>query len=130
MDKLKFGFFEDFADPTFLPLGEGDDFLHLKDALSQVLSGTSVELEKDNRFQSTNDTRVQIFLGDKPSGMRKVDKDNAYFEWRLTKIEIEDFLEKIVVVLASDQACHHYLDADEDAVAVVISNGEYPKNFG
>jgi transcriptional regulator with XRE-family HTH domain len=128
MDRLRFGFFNEFkGDPTLLFFGSRHALRALIDVLLSLRDQETIRLEHDSRFISLGGTEVAVSLTDEPQSMVKCHTAGRYgFAWRLTKKDIIAFVEKIKPLAANSQPCHQYLDGQLGDMTVMVSSGEYP----
>lgn len=124
---VRYGYLADFADPTFLFIGNKASLLTLKDMLRSLPQRKIIALEDDPAFSSFSDKKLVFRLVDTDEGMRLIEND--LFEWRLTPEQSIKFSDKVQGVLNNDKPCHDYLDSTRDDAVVVVSKDEYPETW-
>lgn len=131
MQKVVFGFFSEFAEPTMLFAGSQSSLRRFA-ALVRSFSThrpLQVELHAHPDFATIRGTKVNLVTKqDGPAGirmLRSIEGDHE-FVWRLTPANANRFGELIEAVANAAAPCHHYLDTnDSDDVTVVVSREEY-----
>tara|TARA_R110002124_G_scaffold36007_3_gene116318 strand:- start:1081 stop:1488 length:408 start_codon:yes stop_codon:yes gene_type:complete len=134
MDKVRFGYFSDFSDPTLLFFGSEKALNGMKDLLMSLQEGDVIQLDKDSHFQPIRDTRVMLSLAkmEQEGSITFIEAGKPCLQWHPSKMDIADIIEKLDVVIGSTTPCHHYLDSFsmDDEVVVQVSKGEFPDDFG
>lgn len=124
---VRYGYFADFADPTFLFIGNKTSLLALKDTLRSLPQRKIIALEDDPAFSSFFNKKLVFRLVDSYEGMRL--NENDFFEWRLTPEQSIEFSDKVQGVIDNDKPCHDYLDSTRDEAVVIVSKDEYPETW-
>jgi hypothetical protein len=131
MDKneaLRYGYFKDFLDPTFLFSGNRNTLWALFDALLSLPSRHFIEIDRDSRFRSFSGERLTIYLTTKAEGFKHQTYPDC-FKWWLSGDRALLFAQYVKAVIESFQSCHNYLDTGADDVIVVVSKDEYPDEW-
>lgn len=127
---LRFGYFKDFADPTFMFYGQGASLGALQDALQSLPKQGCIKLDEDSRFARVASERVSLCLTPVSQGFRQRAGASDCFEWRLSGDQAMQFAQLIKGVIDSPQPCHEYLEIGTvDDVVIVVSKDEYPEEW-
>jgi hypothetical protein len=130
-DKVYFGFFEDFLDPTILFLGSSEALRKFADFLNSlgIASQNEFHLNELPLFVAARNTNIWLERVENPYGMKRITNyDPATFRWGISKKLATSFATSLQSVIFSDKPCHQYLDTNAmDDVIVLVSKGEYEK---
>lgn len=128
---LRFGYFEDFSDPTFMFFGDHDSLRALYEILLSLPTQDCIQIDADPRFKPVSNEGLNIRLTPVAEGMRhQASSQSNFFEWRLSASQALHFAEQVRGVIDADQPCHDYLDTETlDEAVVVVSKGEYPESW-
>ncbi len=129
MDKVRFGFFPSFSDPTVLFFGTAEALGDLRDAILSLRQQSPLKLDEDSRLIPLNNTTVTVSLSNVERGMHRVDTRASAFTWQLSDEDVTSAAERISAVINRDKPSHHCLDSLPDDFVVVVSKGEYPDTF-
>jgi hypothetical protein len=126
MSNVSVRYLADFnGDNTIEFAGNQDGLMYFMKFLHKVSKhsfGSSFELDKDSHFKLEPDLKLKVVLFETLPGMFR---NGAYFEWRITVRQIQEFCDLIKEVAEADFPCHQYLDIDESCdVVVIVSKGE------
>lgn len=126
-DKIYFGFFKEFHNPTILFSGNAQAFVAFRDLFKNYSNkvGESVNFKDISTFAKAN---VDVVLKILPhaTGMKKI--NDELYEWGLSPKECESFAKELSNFASAidGDGFHQYLDSDTlDDVEVVVSIGEY-----
>lgn len=126
-DRIYFGFFKDFNNPTILFSGNAKGFALFRDLFRgpAIKIGSSVSFGEMPVFIKSN-VDVVLKVSSKATGM-KINNDKL-FEWGLSPKECKLFAKELNIFASAKDGddFHQYLDCGSmDDVEVVISVGEY-----
>jgi hypothetical protein len=129
-DRVFFGYFPGFADPTILFAGTGSALLEFAQFLRELPNRKEKLLYLSDLplFQPTG-IDINIQLATKAIGMKKIDEKS--FIWGISPIECKIFAKQVYDLAGATNGGHHdYLDCDVlDDVVVKVSVGEYDNAF-
>lgn len=128
---LRFGYFKDFSDPTFLFFGNRASLEALLDALLSLPLRRSIHIHADSRFASVACEGLTLCLTSVAEGLRRQSNSQSdSFEWRLSSDQALQFAKRVRGVIDAPQPCHDYLETEAlDEVVVVVSKDEYPEGW-
>lgn len=125
---LKFGYFKEFFDPSFIFYGNRDSLGALQDVLQSLPLKKHIILSNDPKFSSVFNERLCLCLTLVPEGLHYL--GNELFEWRLSVNQIEQFAKLITELIKSPLPGHHYLEVGAASeIVVIVSKDEYPENW-
>lgn len=124
---LRFGYFCDFYEPTFVFLGDENSLGLLRNALLALPSANFFEIGINGGFQSFAGEFLVLRLTERAGGFKYCCLSQPVrFEWCLSEEQASMFAQKIQSVIDAPRPCHDYLDTGLDDVLVLVSKGEYP----
>ncbi len=131
LDKTKIYVFysKDFREPTLLLSGEHAalEMLITKLEKAQREKVIKISLNSDPLFVFVSNIEVLLEINVNPCGMSVNSRNGKeIFSWSTSHRHLEEFIQRIKNVIASNIPCHAYLDTGAlDSIDIIVSTGEY-----
>jgi hypothetical protein len=125
---LRFGYFEEFSDPTLMFFGDCNSLKILLDTLLSLPLRKFIRMDTDPLFEPINIESFSLYLVSASNGLRyETDCLCSRFRWQLSGNQAVYLAERVKTVIDANHPCHDYLDTEDlDDVIILVSKDEYP----
>lgn len=134
---LHFGFFENFSgSDSLLIWGDAEELTNLHILFGEFAKGkrNAASLNEMPWAESVDGTLVNLqCVSDRDQGIDAHETaTRRVINWRCSAGQFAEFENKVaVLIVPMSKAGHHYLDQSGDQpIQIIVSQGEYPPNFG